>query len=799
MTKEKERLRADLTIIPDNPIAHKKMGDVYFLERNYPAALQEYAHLIAHNSRHLLNEVMLAFQHAILRSPEDTGLRLCLVDLYRSLDRYEDAVDELEDILELEPANVSALNTLLAISVRSASKTKVIAMLEQAVDHSLVDPTLLNVLTSYYVENADFPKALLVYERILQQQPHNTEMISTAAELHIRMKQYAHAAGFFELLIRENTSFAQKTVVRLEEMLLDARDEEKKTLYFVLAKALLKDLKPERAVACYEKVLELCPEDALILEQALKDLLGTFPEFPAAQLMLAKLYLRRKNYSESVTIYNHLVHSNPHAFSAAAIDGYKSVLAECPEQALALQSLGELYMAKHDHAAACEQFTTLLSLSEETGDYVIEKCKKILRVQNSITVRHLLGKAYLIKQQFTKALEEGTALMKQAPEASLGYALSGEAYCKMRQPQKAIELLKRALRASPYDRTVQTALGTASRSRLLLQVKHLEEQASRSKDAFSLHAMLGKKLFLLRELDKAVPELQQALKDKPHRKEAHTLLGMVFKEKGRYDLAAIQFRQVIEEEGERLSADERLKYMLYIAMADEAFGRSDTARELYEQVLLMNSSFMNVGMRSEVMKRTPDIETRGKILLALIPFEGADTCVLCQVHNQESDTFKERQFSPISFSVEHNGHGVNNALKKRIGDAIKDLKVAISLDRSLTAAHNNLGVLALQEKDWDLATEHFQHAIYCNQQIGVVFANIGCLHHLQKHYEKAEKYYYDALAADPSLHAVQIGLGDLLYQKGQIEDALILWRRARELCPVPEFAERRLMWRTTSA
>ncbi|MEK7499817.1 MAG: tetratricopeptide repeat protein, partial [Patescibacteria group bacterium] len=94
------------------------------------------------------------------------------------------------------------------------------------------------------------------------------------------------------------------------------------------------------------------------------------------------------------------------------------------------------------------------------------------------------------------------------------------------------------------------------------------------------------------------------------------------------------------------------------------------------------------------------------------------------------------------------------------------------------------------------ADKNIKHALFCDQKAGVVYAVRGLWHQLQGHMDYAERDYNEALSLDEKLQAIQINLGDILYRKGKVSEAIIYWRRARELSPLPELAERRLMWKS---
>ncbi|MFC1517267.1 tetratricopeptide repeat protein [Candidatus Margulisiibacteriota bacterium] len=791
---EKNRFKQDLEIIPLDPLLNKKMGDVFFAEKNFLAAAEKYKQVIFNGGEHLAAEIILKFQKAILHHPQEINQRLALVEFYIAAEDKEEVVEELEELLEIQPANINALNQLASISRYMQNKERLIPILEKAVDNSLADQTLLNILTSYYIELDRLPEVISVYERLLERKPGDTGLIQNIIEMNLRLKNYAQVANHLGQLLQKNPGLSAKVIDQAEEALVHSGPH--KELYYILARALLKDLKPGKAVLYYEKILKVFPGEAESIEKAIKELLITFPDFPEAQLLLAQQYITQENYSEAVSLFNKVVRSNPALYGEEVIQGYLDVLRVCPNQALAIQSLGEIYIAKKEYGLAVEKFQILLELTPEARNFIIQKCKKMLKSKQLASVRQLLGEAYLQKQNYNKAIEEADQLIKSAPDHGGGYEILGKALLATGKIEQAIERLRTALGLNPYNKGIHKAYRQAQEQKLMIQVGHLKEQLVQDPWKLSLHFLLGKAYFLLGRIEDAVPELQTALKDISRAKEAYALLGMAFKEQGRYDLAALQFQQALSVAQKYLSREERLKLILYQAMASEAFGEVPQALENYEKVAIEDARFKNVAAHVENIKKVPSVETRGKILLGVLTNVANKKFSLLWVHNKEAEDYAEKKtHSPISFSLDHNNHGVENALKDRIGEAKKDFNLAASLDKNLTAAYNNLALLAMQEENWVEAEQLLNKAIFLNPKLGVLFANKALWHQLQGDKAKAQKLYHDALALNENLHGAEISLGELLYQEGKISEAMVYWQRALELSCLPELAQRRLIWK----
>ncbi|MBU0581425.1 MAG: tetratricopeptide repeat protein, partial [Candidatus Margulisbacteria bacterium] len=437
---ERNRFQRDLQVVPDDPLLHKKMGDVYFAEKNYFAAVEEYKQAAIFGHKHLGNEIVLKFQKAILSNPDEINIRLALAEYYFGLENIVEALEELEEIVEFDHLPAQALKLLSNVAVRLKNREQIIPLLEKAVDHDLNDPTLMNILTSYYLEQNRYQEAAAVYERLLRHKPADVELLQNYVEIKFQLKEYASAADQLKALLNKNPAMANKIVQQIEEALKNAGNN--KELLYILAKAYLKDLKPEQAVAVYQKILKNYPEEQAELQKVLKELLTTFPNFPEAYFLLAEIYAKQQQYSEAVSLYNKVIHSNPNLHGEQVIQAYQNIIEQCPQQALAIQSLGEIYLAKKEYPLAIEQFSKLLKLTPDAADFIINKCGKILKVQAQAAAHYLIGKAYLLKKNYVKAIEEGNLIIKNAPDYGGGYAILGEASLAQGKTEAANKALK---------------------------------------------------------------------------------------------------------------------------------------------------------------------------------------------------------------------------------------------------------------------------------------------------------------------------------------------------------------------
>lgn len=101
---------------------------------------------------------------------------------------------------------------------------------------------------------------------------------------------------------------------------------------------------------------------------------------------------------------------------------------------------------------------------------------------------------------------------------------------------------------------------------------------------------------------------------------------------------------------------------------------------------------------------------------------------------------------------------------------------AISLDPSLYAAHNDLGVLYLDRTEWHLAEEYFRRAIEKNPKLGNAYSNLGIALEKQGELLQAIQSYEKAFELFPDAYPVLNNLATAYRVMGRCKDSLALRR-----------------------
>lgn len=98
-------------------------------------------------------------------------------------------------------------------------------------------------------------------------------------------------------------------------------------------------------------------------------------------------------------------------------------------------------------------------------------------------------------------------------------------------------------------------------------------------------------------------------------------------------------------------------------------------------------------------------------------------------------------------------------------------------------AHNNLGVVLLNQGKWKEAETHFLNAIGINPRFELAFQNLGKVSSHQGDLERAEHYYRKALAIRPGSYSARLALGNLFFRSHRFNEAWQYYAEAIRIRP----------------
>ncbi|MDR1323871.1 MAG: tetratricopeptide repeat protein [Candidatus Margulisbacteria bacterium] len=765
----------------------------YFAQNYFLQAAVCDEQLIKYNKA-LAPDIILKYLKAQQENPQlRAELYKAMIKLYLAADNPFDLLDEINEYLDLAPTDPQVVDLLLKLGYAYKQNPLLTPLLAKAAGHNPQNYSLLKTLSGLYLEQGQPKAAIALYENCLKNGEKGApEMLNILTELHIQDRNYTRAAELYRELSRQQ---AQAVIDRLE--LLRGKKGMSAELRFLLAELQIKSKEPDKALEVYEEILTETPAEAENVLTALKKtFLAIYEDYPAAKFLQARIYKIQKNYSEAVSALFKLVNLSPKYYEQVAAELQEIIKLE-PRQFMALDTLALISAYQKDFAKSFYYYSRIIDLLPERTDDIVEKAKGALRAHPQvIAAREILAKAAFAKNNYRRAKAEAEAILAIDAKNAGAHMVLGRSQLAMGELEGAVASLHAALSFNPYNKLIHQYYQEAEILMLDRKIADLAKQAAKDRWKYSLHFELGKQYFHRGLLTEAVGEFQTVVRDAALQAEAHRYQGLCYKEMGRYDLAAAQFKKALAKTPEN-NRHERLKLLFYAGLANEALGHQQEALHLYEEIQLLELNYENAAQRAEKIKNFSWVEIRGKALAAVLAEPGSKRLICSWAKNNESEEYAKRfknKNIDMSFSMEHNNHAVELALCGRLGQAEEDLLLAEQMDPQFTIVHNNKAVLALLNNKLADAKKYLEQARELNPRVCIIYANLGVYYLLAGEPEKAQENLEIALSLDNTMYLTQLNLGDLYYTKENIPQALCFWQSALQLGVLPELAKRRLKY-----
>ena len=153
---------------PGSYIVLQIQGNQFVSKKDYPRALA-------------------AFRSAAAAKPDAPGLHYAMGNVYWRTSKWDEAKDELEKELAINPFHALANYELGDISVKHGEARKAVAYLQRALaaDHALVEAH--RTLGNAYLLQKEYEKALAEFQRVASERPMDTSIHALLATTYRRM------------------------------------------------------------------------------------------------------------------------------------------------------------------------------------------------------------------------------------------------------------------------------------------------------------------------------------------------------------------------------------------------------------------------------------------------------------------------------------------------------------------------------------------------------------------------------------------------------------------------------------
>lgn len=222
--------------------------------------------------------------------------------------------------------------------------------------------------------------------------------------------------------------------------------------------------------------------------------------------------------------------------------------------------------------------------TQNQADSAVKAYKKTLNLDPaSLRARLQLAYIFLLQEQYPKVILETDTLLKRDPKLAEAYGLRSQAFRALGNPDKALQVMKKAVTLSPQNYQALMALGD------LLMDQNSEEaltyyQKAKEADTTNAEPLYCIGLFYKKsaQRDKAISAFKSCIERDPYYEKAYLELGKLYEKENNWKKAAETFNLAIKTNP--VSSDA----YYHRGVCNEKMDKLKAALSDYEQALVLD-------------------------------------------------------------------------------------------------------------------------------------------------------------------------------------------------------------------
>ncbi len=327
----------------------------------------------------------------------------------------------------------------------------------------------------------------------------------------------------------------------------------------------------------------------------------------------------------------------------SALAVYRAYAEQQPRCLPAARSAGLLLYEREDHAGALLMFEQALKVDprdqeslrarknlaaegalKRTGLADAEHSRELMKDRSQQKKLEQADRLQLSADEIAAEIEELEAALQERPNDVRALQRLGRVHEMNSDPRSALDCLEQALQCQPDNsdlaakagdlrlrvqearvraaekRGDESAVEFARKALLDMRLGEFRRRVQQSPTDLGLRYLLGVALAEAGEMDEAISELQQAVKDPRHKVDALVQLGRAFRAKGLIDLARTQFEKALDQTNPAGALGKEVLYELG-SVAEQAGAGSD-ALAFYSRILEQDIGFRDVAEKVDALK-----------------------------------------------------------------------------------------------------------------------------------------------------------------------------------------------------
>lgn len=746
-----------------------KSGLSLISSNQFSEAYQVFQKILVQNNRSL-PDILIPLYRELITNIDNPDLKLIIAKLYYHQGYFNDVIDEIDEILAIDPKCSDAYLMLSKLYFKHSEKNLIRNYFESAFIQQIYDPVVIDFLPKIYLDQQDIDRHIWFYCTWLSSHPNDTVFQKPLAKLYEQKGAILLAAKTYFQMAIQSPILLPDSIASLVTIIDSNRYSS--DIRVLLIELYYQALNPTEASNHLTLLVDL---DSNQIDTAIKWYLfglDRFPDMPILLNGLAMLYSSKRLYSDAVVQYEKLINLN----YQSKLDISKKliqILNECPNQLMARTLLIRIFIETNYLEKACTHIEYAIHHQDEDLDTVLDMINQILTKDATLYRAIYLKASLLIKQTY---YDDSLLFINQLVEtelASQAYLLKASMRLKQKDYKDAIRAAHDSLSADPYFSDTHKFLKSLMNVILKEEIESVTQSAKKATSYYQLG------LLHLRNQNymESISAFQSISSIKRFHLKTTLMIGRCFMEMGRYDLAIDQFSGIVKLNS--LPAQDTNDILFLIGICQANSGHLIEAQQSFNQILKTNIHYN--GLQSVLdqlaQRHISDHVPKGLSLIGNWTNDSLHSVDLITLTPIESQP-KKRKHHPhttLSFSTPHNNQGITFLLEKNFISAENEFQTAAQLEERSAIPLVNLAISFIVQRNLEAAQSLLEKAKSIDKSLDMIFLTYGFIEMINKNFIAAADHFNAVITQSSSHRIAQLNLGDCLYHLNHLEKAFYYW------------------------
>ena len=535
--------------------ARLRLGDAYVKSGDAPNALREYvraAELLPedHDAQIKAGKFMLAAgrfadaqglgEKLLQKSPKSVEAQVLIANALAGLKDWESAADAFEKAVQIDPNRAATYSEIGAVQLAKGDPVAAEAAFRKAVEIDPKSPLALISLANFYWSRGDADQGEQLMKRALEFDPKSVIANRSLAMFYLIRNKIEAAEPYLKAVADAGPDPLPKYALADYYARLKRFDEARD-----LVTPFLNDDKTFITSSIMLARIEATAGKYAEAHRILDGVLARQPKHVEALLVRGQLFLRENNTVNALSALQTAVDGNPNAIVAHIALAQAHQLRGSVKEAM--KSFNDALQLDPNNSYARLALANLQVNNNAAGDAVPLLMKVVAENPRNLEAKLLLLRGFIALDDMPQANALADELQKSYGNSASVQTALGEFAIHKKDMTAARQAYGRALSTNPRGyQALAGLLTTELRSKNFGAARSLiEKQLAQNPNDPHLNLMAAQTYDALGDAFEMEKALKKTVEADPHSLEAYTLLGKMYYQQGRLDLARVQLEKYV--------------------------------------------------------------------------------------------------------------------------------------------------------------------------------------------------------------------------------------------------------------